>query len=57
MCHHNSTFSAFDHPPYTHLPDMGAVRLRPLSEDDVRAWADFLERFQGDLSTLLALID
>lgn len=57
VCHHNSTFSAFDHPPYTHLPDMGAVRLRPLSEDAVRTWADFLERFQGDLSTLLALID
>lgn len=57
VCHHNSTFSAFDRLPYTHLPGMGAVHSSPLSQDDVQTWADFLVRFQGDLSDLLAAGD
>ena len=56
-CAHSHTFTAFDRPPYTQMPDMGATARQPLSDQDVRDWAAFLEQFDGDLSALLNAID
>lgn len=56
-CHHQRAITAFDHPPYMQLPDMGAVSLPPLSVADVDDWARFLTQFSGDLTDLLHSAD
>lgn len=56
-CGHSHTFTAFDRPPYTRMPDMGMTDLPPLNDADMSEWADFLEHFDGDLTELLSAVD
>ena len=56
-CGQSRTFTAFDRPPYTQMPDMGMTNLQPLNDADVGEWAAFLAHLDGDLIELLGTVD